>query len=87
MGHYRAGDEVATDELSLAWENVTGYDSIATIERVYAQAASGAYECVWPGCGVARHDATKLWRHVHTAHGANCLPPEGWPPPSLDVGL
>jgi hypothetical protein len=60
--------------ISLNWENETGYDSIETIERLYARSASGAYCCVWPHCSFARHDAVALWRHVHTAHGKSSLP-------------
>jgi hypothetical protein len=85
------GCEVDYDEalewLSLAWENVTGYDSIPTIERVYNRSSSGAYVCIWPGCRFTRHDPEVLWRHVHSAHGYNTLPPSGWPPPELDTGL
>lgn len=61
--------------LSRVWEDQTGYDSIDTVERVYEQSESGAYKCVCPGCSFARHDAVKMWRHVHTAHGTNSLPP------------
>lgn len=63
------------EAISLEWEKQTGYDSIATIERIYERSASGAYCCVWPDCKVARNDAAKMWRHVHTAHGTNSLPP------------
>jgi hypothetical protein len=62
--------------LSLDWEKMTGFDSIATIERVYARSPGGAYECVWPKCRFARRDAVAMWRHVHTSHGLNSLPPE-----------
>lgn len=61
--------------ISVAWERQTGYDSIATIRRVYPQAPSGAYQCVWPHCKVVRKDAAKLWKHVHTGHGTLSLPP------------
>lgn len=68
--------------LSRAWEVATGVDSIATIERVYERTGtnsqSGAYICVWPGCRFARRDPEKLWRHVHSAHGENGLPPVDW---------
>lgn len=62
------------EAISLEWEKKTGYDSIATIERIYARALSGAYWCVWPDCKVRRKDAAKMWRHVHTAHGTSSLP-------------
>jgi hypothetical protein len=64
-----------TSDVSLAWEAATGYDSIATIERVYRQTPGGAYECCYPDCMFARRDAETLWRHIHTAHGRNNLPP------------
>lgn len=63
------------EAISLEWEKQTGYDSIATIKRVYTRAPSGAYQCVWPGCEFARQDAAKLWKHVHTGHGTSSLPP------------
>ena len=62
--------------ISREWEKQTGYDSIDTIRRVYDRSPSGAYICVWPECTFARKDAAELWRHVHTAHGPNCLPPD-----------
>lgn len=67
--------------LSAAWEAATGNDSIKTIERVYGKRRrSGAYECVWPGCDVARKDSAAMWRHVHTAHGTDSLPPADFDP-------
>lgn len=71
------GQSVSDDvvALSLEWEAETGYDSIPTIERVYDRAPSGAYVCVWPGCSYSRHYSGSMWRHVHSAHGQNCLPP------------
>lgn len=62
--------------ISLDWEERTGYDSIDTIERIYDRSNSGAYLCVWPRCAFSRKDAVALWRHVHTSHGENMLPPE-----------
>jgi hypothetical protein len=62
--------------ISLEWEKQTGYDSIATIERVYQRSPNGAYVCVWPKCSFARKDSAALWRHVHTAHGEHSLPPD-----------
>jgi len=62
--------------LSLEWEEQTGYDSIDTVERVYPRTKSGAYVCVHPGCSFARRDPVKIWRHTHTGHGRNDLPPE-----------
>lgn len=70
------------ETVSCAWEQATGADSIPTIERAYDRTPGGAYVCVWPGCDVARRDAEKLWRHVHTAHGT-CSPRVkvgGWQP-------
>lgn len=67
-----AGD---LEAVSLAWEAATGCDSIAAIERVYDQTSAGAYVCIQPGCSFARRDPAQLWRHVHTAHGRNDLPP------------
>jgi len=64
------------EALSLAWEEQTGCDSIDTIRRIYDTTPHGAYLCVWPRCSFARRDATKMWRHVHTAHGKNDLPPD-----------
>lgn len=72
--------DVPDDALSLAWEAASGADSIATIERGYDRAPSGAYVCIWPGCSLARHDPAVLWRHVHTAHGRNGLPPADFDP-------
>lgn len=69
----------ATDDvvaLSVAWEKKTGCDSIPTIERVYDRARSGAFLCPWPKCNVRWHYAGSMWRHVHSAHGRNDLPPE-----------
>lgn len=66
--------------LSAAWEAATGYDSIKTIERVYDRRSGGAYECIWPGCTVARVDPAVIWRHVHTKHGKNTLPPADFDP-------
>lgn len=75
------------DELSVAWEDESGYDSIPTIERVYDRTPSGAYLCCWPGCKVARRDAGALWVHVHTAHTVDsCLPPDGYKPISPPSG-
>jgi len=51
-----------TRDVSLAWEAASGYDSIATIERVYRQTPGGAYECCYPDCMFARRDAETLWR-------------------------
>lgn len=70
--------DVAT--LSLAWEASTGCDSVATIERIYEQTPGGAYVCVEPGCRFARRDPEALWRHVHTSHGREDLPPEDFDP-------
>ncbi len=65
---------------SLAWEAETGCDSIPTIERVYERTSTGAYTCILPGCDVARHSSELLWRHVHTGHGRNDLPPDDFDP-------
>lgn len=66
---------------SLAWEASTGADSIATIERVYDRHAdSGAYRCCWPECSFSRRDPEVLWRHVHSAHGRDDLPPADFDP-------
>lgn len=59
------GAEGRTIRESLRLERETGADSIPPIERVYPQAASGAYLCVWPGCKFARRDPAAMWRHVH----------------------
>lgn len=65
--------------LSQTWEAATGYDGIATIERVYNRRPSGAYVCIHPGCEFARKDSAALWRHVHTAHG-DTMPPADFDP-------
>lgn len=70
----------AIDLVSLAWEGHTGCDSIPTIERLYDRSASGAYLCPFPACGFARKDATAMWRHVHSGHGSNVLPPDDFDP-------
>ena len=67
--------------LSLAWEAATGADSIPTIERMYDRTHTGAYLCVFPDCRFARRDPETVWRHVHSAHGRNDLPP-----PDVDWG-
>lgn len=69
-------DRARIVEQSLEWERQTGADSIPTIERVYEQNTRGAYRCVWLKCNYTDHDAAVMWRHVHTAHGRNDLPPE-----------
>lgn len=71
--------------LSEDWEQQTGYDSIPTIERVYERTPAGAFCCPWPRCGVVRRDSVAMWRHVHTGHGNNTLPPEAQVPPDLDT--
>ena len=68
-------DELDLEKISLEWEKQTGYDSIATIKRVYDQTPNGAYKCVWPDCKFVRKDAAVLWKHVHTGHGTPSLPP------------
>lgn len=68
------------DGVSFAWEAAHGYDSIATIERVYERTPAGAYVCMTPGCVFARRDPERLWRHIHTAHGRDDLPPESFDP-------
>ena len=65
---------------SLAWEAAHGYDSIDTIERVYEQTRGGAYVCMTPGCSFARRDPEAMWRHVHTAHDRDDLPPDDFDP-------
>jgi hypothetical protein len=69
------------EAVSLAWEAATGYDSIPTIERIYDRAQSGAIECAYPDCDFRRHDAEAMWRHVHTGHGNDSMPP-----PDFDYG-
>lgn len=66
--------------ISFGWEGSSGADSIPTIERVYSQTDSGAYECVYPGCGFVRKDSHAMWRHVHSAHGEPSLPPADFDP-------
>lgn len=63
------------EALSLAWEAASGCDSVDTIERIYDRTDGGAYCCVHPGCEFRRRDAEALWRHVHSAHGRDDLPP------------
>lgn len=63
-------------KISLDWEEQTGYDSIPTIERVYDRTTRGGYMCVYPKCSFARLDSIAVWRHVHTKHGSNSLPPD-----------
>jgi hypothetical protein len=70
-----ACDPEALDGLSFAWEEESGCDSIDTIEAVYSRTDGGAYVCCFPGCSVARHDAAKLWLHVHGDHRPDALPP------------
>ena len=53
--------------LSLLLEQVTGYDSIPTIESHYVT-DTGSFRCVWPGCKFTRHDSYDMWRHVHFSH-------------------
>lgn len=72
--------EQTIEAISLEWEKQTGYDSIPTIRRIYEQTSTGAYVCVFPRCRFARRDAVQLWRHVHTAHGPNSLPPSDMVP-------
>lgn len=81
-----ACDDCTTRAISRAWEVTNGSDSVATIESIYYQRPSGAYECIWPGCRVARRDAVALWRHVHTAHGTGGLPPSDFDWMAVDVG-
>ena len=69
------GDDPHIEAISLAWEAKTGADSIPTIERLYERTPSGAIVCCWPECPFCRHDAVLLWRHVHSAHGRDDLPP------------
>jgi hypothetical protein len=66
--------------ISRQWEIVTMCDSIATIEAVYDKSDSGAYMCPVPECDVRRKDSIAMWRHVHTAHYGDQLPPVGWKP-------
>lgn len=61
--------------LSIKLEVETGFDSIPTIEEHYRHEPwndetctykwDGKYECVMPSCGVIRHTAEAMWRHVH----------------------
>ncbi len=55
------------EALSLLLEQATGYDSILTIE-IHYETDTGAYRCVWPGCGFTRRDSYAMWRHVHFGH-------------------
>ena len=68
------------EALSVAWEAKTGCDSIPTIERVYTRTRTGAYICCHPGCEIARHSSELLWRHIHTKHGRDDLPPDTFDP-------
>lgn len=68
-------DPDALDGLSFTWEQESGYDSIATIERVYSRTDGGAYACCFPGCAVTRRDLAKLWLHVHGPQHGDALPP------------
>lgn len=57
-------------EESLKLEQKTGYDSIPTIIRMYAEDVNGVLECVYPRCHFKRHDAEQMWFHVHAGkHG------------------
>lgn len=67
-------------QMTRAWEIATGCDSIATIERIYDTTPAGSYLCIWPRCRFARRDPAALWRHVHSAHGVDHLPPEHFDP-------
>jgi hypothetical protein len=69
------------EALSLAWEAKTGHDSIDTIERIYRRTRSRkGYQCIHPKCRTTRRNAEDMWRHVHTAHGTNNLPPADFTP-------
>jgi hypothetical protein len=53
--------------LSVNLEAKTGFDSIPTIERIYARNEAGAppYDCPFPHCAATRRDPVEMWRHVH----------------------
>lgn len=57
----------AARKKTLSYEEATGRDSIDTIEEFYEQRGTGAYVCIWPDCGFARHDVRQMWNHVHFA--------------------
>ena len=66
--------------LSLAWEAHTGCDSVDTIERVYMRSWNGAYICCYPDCMFRRRDPEALWKHIHSAHNRDDLPPADFDP-------
>lgn len=47
------------EQLSVALEDDTGFDSIPTVERLY----DGV--CCFPDCEFHRSDPAALWEHVH----------------------
>lgn len=67
-------DDAPTDDAMLVgwselYEDATGYDSVATIDRVYLRTdhdhPNGAIRCCFPGCDFKRRDPVAMWRHVH----------------------
>lgn len=55
------------DVISVAIENLTGADSIPTIERVYEMDEDErVYVCPWPGCAELCSTPEGMWLHVHT---------------------
>lgn len=58
-------DYGALDLLSVDLEQETGFDSIATIERVYNRSDSGSIVCCYPDCRYSRRDPVAIWWHVH----------------------
>lgn len=57
------------DTISTVVEEETGYDSIATIERIYERTARDSIRCCFPRCQFRSRDAEKMWRHVHGVTG------------------
>ncbi len=60
-----SGDVMDWEGLSVFLEDVTGYDSIPTIERIYDRTPGNAFECAFPGCKFKRRDAQEVWLHIH----------------------
>ena len=52
--------------LSAALEELTGYDSILTIERVHEDPdVPGVHACPFPHCRFRSGDAARMWTHLH----------------------
>lgn len=60
-------EQVRTESLRLEAE--TGFDSLDTVERVYASVDDdGRFDCPFPGCRTKTRKALRMWHHVHFVH-------------------